>query len=242
VAGERRLRILGLLVDAPGEDPGPRRLCEVSAEVTGLNGAGISVMAGDVNQGSLGASDEVSRVIEEMQFALGEGPCLDAHRDDRPVLEPDLLDPARLRWPAFSPPVLDAGGRAVFAFPLRLGAVRIGALDLYRDHPGRLTDEQHADALVVADVVAEAVLMMQADAPPGLLAATLVDGADLHPVVHQATGMVAVQLGVEVSEALVRLKAAAFGDGRALDDVAREVLARTLRFDDDPAPGTNGER
>ena len=235
------MRILGLLVDTRGQDPGPQWMCEVSAAVTGLSGAGISVMSGDTNQGSLGASDDVSRVIEEMQFALGEGPCLDAHRDDGPVLEPDLLSPARSRWPAFSPPVLDAGGRAVFAFPLRLGAVRIGALDLYRDHPGRLTDEQHADALVLADVVAEAVLLMQADAPPGLLAASLAGGADLHPTIHQATGMVAVQLGVEVGEALVRLRAAAFGNGRALDDVARDVLARRLRFDD-PAPGTNGGR
>ena len=241
MAGERRLRILGLLVDPGRTDVGPRRLCEVSAEITGLSGAGITVMAGDVNQGSLGASDGVSRAIEELQFALGEGPCLDAHRGERPVLEPDLLSPARPRWPAFSPPALDAGGRAVFAFPLRLGAVRIGALDLYRDHPGQLTDDQHADALVVADVVAEAVLMLQADAPPGLLAAALADGADLHPTVHQATGMIAVQLGVDGGEALVRLKAFAFGNGRSLDDVARDVLERRLRFDD-PAEGQNEDR
>ena len=217
---------------------GTRELCEVSAEVTGLSGAGITVMMGDVNQGSLGASDSVSRTIEDLQFALGEGPCIDAHRDQSPVLEPDLLGALEPRWPAFAPLVLDAGGRAVFAFPLRLGAVRVGALDLYRDRPGRLTDDQHADALVLADVVTEAVLMMQAAAPAGLLAAALADGADLHPVVHQATGMVAAQLGVGVGEALVRLKASAFGNDRALGDVARDVLAGRLRFDP-AAEGSN---
>lgn len=232
MAGERRLRILGELVDAGGPQLGPRRLCEVSATVTGLSGAGITVMAGDVNQGSLGASDDVSRVIEELQFALGEGPCIDAHLYERPVLEPDLLAPARARWPAFSPLVLDAGGRAVFAFPLRLGAVRLGALDLYRDRPGRLTDDQHADALVMADVVTETVLLMQSQAPAGLLAAALADGADLHSVVHQATGMVAAQLDVSVGEALIRLKGFAFGNGRVLEDVARDVLARDIRFGD----------
>ncbi len=188
-------------------------------------------MAGEVNQGSLGASDEVSRTIEELQFALGEGPCRDANRDQRPVLEPDLRAPAEARWPAFSPLVVEAGGRAVFAFPLRLGAARLGALDLYRDRPGRLTDEQHADALVLADVVTEAILLMQSAAPAGLLAAALADEADLHPVVHQATGMVAAQLEASVGEALVRLKAFAFGNGRALDEVAKDVLAGTLRFD-----------
>ena len=209
---------------------GTRELCEVSAAVTGLSGAGITVMMGEANQGSLGASDPVSRTIEDLQFALGEGPCIDAHRDQRPVLEPDLLAAPEPRWPAFGPLILAAGGRAVFAFPLRLGAVRVGALDLYRDRPGRLTDDQHADALVMADVVTEAVLMLQASAPAGLLAAAMADGADLHPVVHQATGMVAVQLGVGVGEALVRLRASAFGNGRALDDLARDVLAGTVRF------------
>lgn len=204
----------------------------MSAGVTGLNGAGITVMAGEVNQGSLGASDEVSRAIEELQFALGEGPCVDAHRDQRPVLEPDLRAPTGSRWHAFGPLVVEAGGRALFAFPLRLGAVRLGALDLYRDRPGRLTDEQHADALVVADVVTEAVLLMQSAAPPGLLAAALAEGVDVHPIVHQATGMVAAQLGVSVGEALVRLKAFAFGNGRALDDVVKDVLSGTLRFDE----------
>jgi GAF domain/ANTAR domain len=211
---------------------GARRLCEVSATVTGLNGAGITVLTDEVNQGSLGASDEVSRAIEELQFALGEGPCMDAHRNQRPVIEPDLRAPLESRWPAFSPLVLEAGGRALFAFPLRLGAVRVGALDLYRDRPGRLTDDQHADALVMADVVTEAILLMQSTAPSGLLAAALADGADLHPIIHQATGMVAAQLGVGVGEALVRLRASAFGAGRALDDVAKDVLAGTLRFDE----------
>jgi hypothetical protein len=220
---------------------GARELCEVSATVTGLNGAGITVMAGEVNQGSLGASDEVSRAIEELQFALGEGPCVDAHREQRPVLEPDLRAPAEPRWPAFSQLVLDAGGRALFAFPLRLGAVRLGALDLYRDRPGRLTDDQHADALVLADVITEAVLLMQSAAPAGLLAAALAEGADLHPVVHQAAGMVAVQLGVSVGEALVRLRASAFGGGRALDDVAKDVLAGTLRFDETGAGPDDGQ-
>ena len=189
-------------------------------------------MSGDVPRGSVCTTNEVSDLIEELQYTLGEGPCVDAYQQDRPVLEPDLAAPSTPRWLAFTPPAVEAGARAIFGFPLQVGAVRLGALNLYRDRPGPLTDEQHADALVMADVAAQAVLVMQAQAPPGKLAAELEAGADFRFVVHQASGMVAVQLGVSVGEALLRLRAYAFGDDRLLTEVAEEVVARTLRFDD----------
>jgi len=121
--------------------------------------------------------------------------------------------------------------RAVFGFPLQVGAVRLGALNLYRDQPGALSDDQHADALVMADVAAEAVLLLQADAPPGRLAAELEADAEFQYVVHQASGMVAAQLDVSVADALIRLKAHAFGSGHTLTDVAKAVVARELHFD-----------
>jgi light-regulated signal transduction histidine kinase (bacteriophytochrome) len=74
---------------------------------------------------------------------------------------------------------------------------------------------------------------MQADAPPGRLAAELERGADLRLVVHQAAGMVAAQLDESVAQALVRLRARAFGNELALDDLAADVVARRLRFDGD---------
>jgi hypothetical protein len=174
----------------------------------------------------------VSAIIEELQFELGEGPCVDAYREDQPVFEPDLAGAHATRWHAFTGPAVAAGARAVFGFPLRIGAIRLGALNLYCDRPGALTDEQHADALVVADIAAETVLVLQAAAPPGRLAGELEAGGDFPYVVHQATGMVAAQLSVSVGQALVRLRAHAFGNGRTLAGVAVDVIARTLRFDD----------
>jgi len=227
VAGERRKRILDRLVDVGGS----RRLCEVCAEVTCMTGAGIMLMSGDVPRGSLCTTDDVSAVIEQLQYALGEGPCVDAYRENRPVVEPDLADPRVHRWLAFSGPAIDAGVRAVFGFPLQCGAVRLGALNLYRDQPGALTDDQHADALVMAGLAAQAVLVLQAEAPLGTLAAELEAGSDFQYVVHQASGMVAAQLDVSVGQALVRLRAYAFGNDRLLADVARDVVARVVRFD-----------
>jgi hypothetical protein len=231
VAGERRIRILGML--AAGTTPGleTRRLCQVCAEVTGVSGAGIMLMAGDLPRGSVCTTDEVSALVEHLQFELGEGPCVDACQQDRPVLEPDLAEPATPRWLAFAGPSLDAGVRAIFGFPMRVGAVRLGALNLYCDRPGPLSDDQYADALAVADIAAEAVVAMQANAEPGRLAHELEAGGDFQYVVHQASGMVAAQLDISVGQALIRLRAYAFGNDRSLTEVAEDVVGRRLRFD-----------
>jgi hypothetical protein len=111
MAGERQLRILSLLTSG-GVDVTTARLCEVSAEVTAVSGAGVMLMPGDTAQGSLCTTDEVSALIEQLQFALGEGPCLDAFHQDRPVLEPDLVHPVTARWLAFSSPAIEADRRA----------------------------------------------------------------------------------------------------------------------------------
>jgi hypothetical protein len=189
------------------------------------------LMSGDVPQGSVCATDEVSGLIEELQYTLGEGPCVEAYREDRVVREPDLADPRTPRWFAFTPAALQAGVEAVFAFPVRQGAVRLGAINLYRDRPGPLTDTQHADGLAMADVAARWVLDMQAGAPAGGLASELEVGADFHFVVHNAAGKVSVQSEVSVTEALVRLRAYAFSSDRLLREVAGDVIAGTLRFD-----------
>ena len=223
MGAERRNRILAELRT--------RKLCDVCADVTEMSGAGIMLMSGDVPRGSVCTTDDVSALIEDLQYGLGEGPCVDAYNQDRPVLEPDLAHPDEARWLAFSGPALEAGARAVFGFPLQVGAVRLGALNLYSDHPGSLSDNQHADALVMAEVAAQAVLLMQANAPPGEVAAELEADADFRYVVHQASGMVAAQLGVSVGVALIRLRAYAFGNDRGLAEVAQDVVARRLRFD-----------
>jgi hypothetical protein len=195
-----------------------------------VNGAGVMLMSGDISRGSLCTTDEVSQLIEELQYTLGEGPCVDACQQDKVVAEPDLADPVTRRWPAFTPPALQAGVRAVFGFPLRVGTVHLGALNLYRDLPGPLTGDQHADALVVADVAARWVLEAQAGAPVDMVAEELEVSADFHFAVHNAAGIVSVQEGISVTEALIRLRAFAFSSDRLLADVAQDVISRRLRL------------
>ena len=196
------------------------------------------LMIGNQPHASICTTDGVSALIEELQYTLGEGPCVDAYRFGRPVLEPDLEAPLVARWPAFTRSAIAGGARAVFGFPISVAAVRLGALNLYRDRPGPLTSEQHTDASILAAVAGRAVIAMQYGAEPGALGAELEAGTNFRLVVHQATGMVAEQLGISVTEALIRLRAHAFTQDRPVADVANDVVAGRLRFGDAGDPST----
>lgn len=204
----------------------------MAASATGMTGAGVMLLSEDGPQGSLCSTDEVSSFLEELQFTLGEGPGIDAHRTDGPVSEPNLANPELVRWPGFSEPAVESGAEAVFGFPIRIGAARLGALNLYCDRPGLLTAYQHADALVTAEILAEAILAVEADADAGQIAEALEARGNFHYVVHQASGMIATQLDVSVREALVRLRAYAYSSGASVMTTAHAVVDRRLRFDE----------
>src|SRR5438132_1353448 len=139
MAGDRLERILAELSAGAGARSSVR-LCEVSTYITSATGAGVMLMSGDVPQGSVCSSNDVSALIEDLQYTLGEGPCVDAYHQDRVVAEPDLADPGTPRWLAFTPRAVEAGARAVFGFPLRVGSARLGALNLYLERAARDRD------------------------------------------------------------------------------------------------------
>lgn len=212
-----------------GADVG-ERLCATCVEVLGVAGAGIMLMSEGEHRGTLGVSNAVISVVEELQFTLGEGPCIDAYNTTLPVFEPDLGEPAVNRWPAFSGPAVDAGVGAVFGFPLRAGAANLGALDLYLADPADLLPHQVDDATVMAEVISATVLSLQADAAPGTLAPELRAGLAHRSGVHQASGMVSAQLDIDVADALTRIRAHAYTTNRPINDVARDIVARRLRL------------
>jgi hypothetical protein len=90
--------------------------------------------------------------------------------------------------------------------------------------------DQHAEALAVAEVIAEWVLGAQASAPEGSIAQELEMDSDFNFAVQNAAGMISVQLGISVTEAIIRLRAYAFSDNRLAREVAEDVVARRLRF------------
>ena len=119
----------------------------------------------------------------------------------------------------------------MFAFPLRLGAIRIGVLILYRDRPGDLSELQYGDGIVLADMAAAVVLELQSGARVDQLHQLLASEPPHWSEIHQATGMVSVQLGVSLQDAFTRLRAHAFAESVSLRQVAGDVVARRLRLD-----------
>ena len=202
--------------------------CTRSLPVTG---AGLALMTDRGPGGMLAASDGPATILEDLQYTLGEGPCVDSARTGRPVLDADLERSGRRRWPRFAPGALEAGVRAVFAFPLGVGDIRIGVLDLYRDVPGTLSEPVMVDAESYADAATLLLLHMHAEQPLNDETGTgWVDGLADRSEVHQATGMVSVQSGVSLSDALLLLRARSFAAERPLDEVARDVVDRVIRF------------
>ena len=190
-----------------GEEDPKHSLCVASAAAVGVAGAGVILMSGGRALGSVCVSDPMSEAAEEAQFTLGEGPCVDAFRTKEPVLVPDLADHDSTGWSGFREAALAAGVRAVFGFPLLIESVCFGALNLYHDRAGALSDDQFANALAVAHVASRTVLGWQSVAGPGSLAWQLEHVPVHRAVVHQAAGMVSVQAAVSVPDAVVMLRA-----------------------------------
>ena len=213
-----------------GESTG-QQLCATCAQLVGVTSAAVMLMDEDADAGSLGRSDDVAGAVDDLQFILGEGPGIDAHRLGRPVLGPELDDPTRSDWPSFAPAAVNVGVLAAFAFPLRVGAISFGSLNLYHDSPGDLTVTQLSDAIALADLVTTEVMDLQATAELG----TVADGIDtlgsVRTEVHQATGMISTQLGIGIDAALLRLRTYAYSEGRSVNAVARDVVARQIRFE-----------
>jgi hypothetical protein len=206
-----------------------RRLCTSATAAVPVSGAGVALMTPAGHGGTLAATDGPAAVMENLQHTLGEGPCLNAFRDQRPVLEHDLARAAG-RWPGFVPAATEAGIAAVFAFPLQVGAIRLGVLDLYRDTPGPLDTLQLGEALDYAAAATTILLDLQHETTPGGLHPQLADAADSHRAIHQATGIITVQASVNLNEALLLLRARAYAEDRPLLDLAQQVVARKVTF------------
>lgn len=210
-------------------------LCALCARLLpGVSGVSVTVMTDRINGDTVCVSDEVGRRLEEAQFTHGEGPCVDVFTDGDPVLVPDLTEPrwAR-RWPMFTPAALDAGARAVFVVPLQAGTVRLGVLTAYRDRAGTLSVSERDDLVGLATLVTWALIGERRDKRPEPSHQTR---PLRRAVVHQATGMVAVQLATTLDTALTRLRARAFAEGRPIEQVAADVVAGRLTFRDDGDP------
>jgi GAF domain-containing protein len=203
-----------------------------------IDAAAISLVFDGAASGTLGCSGEPARIYDELQFTLGEGPCLESVALRTPILVADVADADDTRWPVYCPAMLAHHIRGVFAMPVLVAGKHVGALDLFRAQPGHLEYDHLTGAIAAAELAGIPLLDLMND---DLQAAVNDPGsnawAELHALsrveVSQATGMLVAQLGVGPAVALVRLRAHAYATGRSSTAVARDILDRRLKLEAD---------
>jgi hypothetical protein len=235
MAGEDRRRRILAEIGRPDSvvraDDVALGICHFAVEHLAASGCAVTLMARPPSVEVLAVAGRNADEIAELQFTLGEGPCLDAFLAGVPTFAVDLAGRGG-RWPMFSMRAAELGVLAEFSLPMQIGAAPVGVLDLSREEAGMLSDEHLADALTAAEIATDAVLLLQ-DAADGSELATLLEPAGLdRMVVHQATGMVSAQLDVTIADALATLRAAAFRSARSISEVAVDVVDRRISFRD----------
>ncbi len=203
-----------------------------------IDAAAISLVFDGANTGTVGSSSARAKTYDELQFTLGQGPCLESVTRRAPVLVTDLADPKDQRWPIYGPAMLELDIRGVYAMPLLVAGEYIGALDFFRVLPGQLAGVELAGAVVAAELAGMPILdLLDADLQAAVAEPGSTAWAELNTLsragVSQATGMLVAQLHIEPAAALLRLRAHAYATGRPATEVARDILERRLRLDAD---------
>ncbi|MGM7647724.1 GAF and ANTAR domain-containing protein [Nocardia sp. JW2] len=235
--------------DRPGESPDRRpaggegslfggigALCTAAVRLTGVDGAAVALLSHTSQARELVyATDATAQHLDELQFVVGEGPCIDTYRGGERQLWPDLTaTPATTRWPVFTTELLSLGVRALFAFPVPSDGTTLGVLELYRANSGRLTAAEQESGIACAAAIGHMLgtdLDRLANTDP--LAVDPAGEEFSRAVIFNAAGMVAVQLAVSADEALARLRAYCYANGRSISAVAADIVARRLSLRDE---------
>lgn len=234
------VEVAGRSQDGPGNDPTTSsamigRICEGCIDDVDVDGGGVTVVTDQGYFGTVWTSDGLASRIDDLQYTLGVGPCLEAASTGRPVLVADLSRRGRdrsERWPGFNAEAMAAGVHAVFGLPLKVGDVKLGSINLYRRTPGALS-KRHVMRAREAAQEASRVLVNLSSSEGGEDADA--DGASYHWAVHQAAGMLTQQLGVTIEEALLQLRATAFAESVSVDELAADVASRRRRMSKEDA-------
>ncbi|MEJ7585638.1 MAG: GAF and ANTAR domain-containing protein [Acidimicrobiales bacterium] len=235
MSDERSKRLAVAFAQEAARSP-EARLCSACVRALDVSGVAITVMSAH-HSGPVCVSNARVSDLANVQFTLGQGPCQEAFETGVPVLVPTFDGAAAARWPAFVALAAERGVYAMFAYPLETRRSTVGVLSIYQDRAGPLDETQLEDAPVVAEIVARTILAMQAASPPGALPVDLDQAVAHRAEVHQASGVLSVQLQVPVAEAMARIRAFSYAQGEDVDKVAANIVAHRVRLpnsDDDP--------
>jgi transcriptional regulator with GAF, ATPase, and Fis domain len=198
-----------------------------SVELLGATAAGIMLADQHGALQVVASSTEEARLLELYELQNNEGPCLDCYRTGAPVARGDL--PAmHAAWPAFTPQLRQHGFHSAQALPMRLRTETIGALNLFRTEPGRLSEADLGIGQAMADVATVGLLQERAIAARELVATQLQGALTSRVLLEQAKGMLAQRAGLTLDQAFQLMRGYARSNNRRLSDVAAHIIDGTL--------------
>jgi transcriptional regulator with GAF, ATPase, and Fis domain len=178
---------------------------QVSATVVGTDGA-ITTMA---------ATSSLVQDLDSLQYKIGEGPCLSALRDQKPILAQRLNE--EQRWPRYTPRAVEAGIRSQMGVPLAADEEVLGSLNFYSTVRDTIDPEAYHRASLFATHAALALGYARR-------LEAMHASAQTHRLIGQAIGMLVERFEINDDRAFYYLLRVASAGGLELRQVAREVV------------------
>ena len=194
-----------------------RSVMLASEIVSGCDHAGLSIVHRDGSINTPAASDDLVRQADRLQYALNEGPGLDAIWAQDTVLSANLVQDAR--WPRWAPEVASKlGVRSLLCFQLYTTTDTLGALILYSD---RVDGFDH-DATVAGTFLAAHVAVALAESQN---ADNLISRALGQALIGQAQGILMERFALGADEAFAVLRRVSQQSNTKLHRIANELIA-----------------
>jgi len=171
---------------------------------------------------TVAASDEVARRIDELEKALGEGPCLDAIDDGEPDQHicPDLSDGSK--WPELARTILaETEVRGMAGFRLRQDGQRVGALNVFSDGVGALTEHSLEQAIMLTSFASVTLAALER----GEEATTLRRGLESNREIGKAVGLLMAMHDIDDDRAFEMLAKVSQEMNVKVAEVAAQVVA-----------------
>jgi GAF domain-containing protein len=217
------------------------RLCARCVDTLDVASAGVMLVAPSGELQVIASSSEEMRVLELLQLQADEGPCVDAYREGRPIVNLELSAVGG-RWPHFTPRAVAAGFASVHSLPMRLRGRTIGALNLFRAASGALAPADVVAAQALADVATIALLQHQTAVNAQVLNTQLNQALNSRIIIEQAKGKVSESAGLDMDDAFRRIRRHARSHNLRLTDLCRAIIDGSVTSQSlDPLPPVRGE-
>jgi GAF domain-containing protein len=203
-------------------------LVETCQSALGVAEAGLLLANPHEELELVASTSESMELVEAIQLAAEQGPCIDSFRTGRTVSVPDIAADSTQGWEQFREVVAAQGFRAVYTVPLRLRDEVLGTLNLFGRDPGPFTEHDTRAAQALADVATIGILHERSFRASDLLREQLQVALDSRVVIEQAKGILAHTHSVSPEQAFDLLRKHARDSQQRLAEVAGQIVRREI--------------